>query len=280
MLISWFPALTTTGLLAAALWLGRNLISTRLTKSVEHEFNVKLKDLDAKLKESEARLNADLRAKESEIATLRSGAMTAMASRQIAVDKRRLEAIDQLWAAFNSLNPARYLSMALSTLKFEAVAKRAETDPKMRQFIETIGAGFDMKALDLTSATRARPFVSPVAWATYSAYTAVCMHAVMRWHVLRSGLGVNDFVDNDKIKGLITAALPYLAEYIVEHGSNCYHFVLESLETKLLQDIQEMLAGVESDKASIERAAEILKRSNEVLQQASMNQNTELKQPT
>lgn len=60
MLISWLPALTTTVLLGIALWLGRNLISTRLTKSVEHEFNIKLKDLDAKLKESEARLNAEL----------------------------------------------------------------------------------------------------------------------------------------------------------------------------------------------------------------------------
>lgn len=269
----WLP----TALFAAALWLGRNLISTRLTKSVQHEFDTKLEVLRSQLKESEERLKADLRVKETEIAVLRSGAMSAMASRQIAVDKRRLEAIDQLWTAFNSLNPARYLSIALSTLKFEAVAKKTETDPKMRQFVETLGAGFDPKTLDHASAAKARPFVSQVAWATYSAYTAVCMHAVTRWQVLRFGLGTQDLINNDLIGKLIKAALPHLTDYINEHGPNCYHLVLESLETKLLQDIQAMLAGVESDKASIKQAAEILKCSNEVLQQASVNQSTELK---
>ena len=82
-LVGWLPALTTTGLLAVALWLTRNLILTRLTNSVEHEFNAKLETLRTQLRESEERLKADLRAKEAEITALRSGAMTAMASRQM-----------------------------------------------------------------------------------------------------------------------------------------------------------------------------------------------------
>src|SRR5712691_9429318 len=90
-LLDWFPAVTTSGLLAMALWLGRNLILTRLTKSVEYEFSKKIEAVRTQFREGEERLKADLRAKEVEIAALRSGAMTALASRQIAVDKRRLE---------------------------------------------------------------------------------------------------------------------------------------------------------------------------------------------
>jgi len=39
--------------LAVALWLTRNLILTRLTNSVEHEFNAKLETLRTQLRESE-----------------------------------------------------------------------------------------------------------------------------------------------------------------------------------------------------------------------------------
>lgn len=85
-LIDWLPAITTSSLFAAALWIGRHLILTRLTKSVEYEFGQKIEALRAQLREGEERLKADLRAKEIEIAALRSGAMTALASRQIAVD--------------------------------------------------------------------------------------------------------------------------------------------------------------------------------------------------
>lgn len=57
-LTAWFPPLTTTALFAAALWLGRNIISTRLTKSVEHEFNTKLESVRSQ-RESEERLKAE-----------------------------------------------------------------------------------------------------------------------------------------------------------------------------------------------------------------------------
>lgn len=109
--VVWFGP---TGLLGLALWLGRNLISTRLTKSVEHEFNAKLDKLQAELRASEARLNADLRAKEAEISALRSGALSALASRQISLDKRRLEAAEQIWSAVAALQPACALASTMS----------------------------------------------------------------------------------------------------------------------------------------------------------------------
>ncbi len=121
----WFPALTATALFAAALWLGRNVISTRLTKSVEHEFNTKLESIKAQIRESEERLKAELRSKEAEIAALRSGALTALASRQMALDKRRLEAIDQIWASVIALGPARGIATLMSSVSFEKAAPRS-----------------------------------------------------------------------------------------------------------------------------------------------------------
>lgn len=268
-LTAWFPSLTTTALFAAALWLGRNVISTRLTKSVEHEFNTKLESLRSQMRESEERLKAELRAKETEIAALRSGALTALASRQMAIDKRRLEAIDQLWASVTALGAARGIAALMSSISFEKAAPITERDPKARQAFEIMGTAFDIKSLDLSGASKARPFLSPMVWATFSALQAVVMHAVMRWHILKGGLGAKDFMDNEAISKLIKVALPHYSDYIDKFGPSVYFYALEALDDQLLKEIQQMLSGVEADKASIERAAEIVRQSNAVSAQAA-----------
>jgi len=261
-LLPWFPALTTTGLLAAALWLGRELISTRLTKSVQHEFDKKIESVKAELRASEERFKAQLREKEAEIAALRSGALSVLASRHAALDKRRLEAVDQLWSSFNALAPARGIAANMAVIKFESAAKQAERDPKVRQFFELIGHGFDARAIDLTGAAKARPYVTPMVWAVYSAISAVTMHSIMRLQILKGGLGTTDFADHKAIEKLVVAALPHYSEYLEKHGPSVYYYVLEALDTKLLAELQSMLSGAESDKASVEQAAEIIRQAN------------------
>lgn len=261
-LIPWFPALTTTGLLAVALWLGRELISTRLTNSVQHNFDKKIESIKAHLRASEERFKAQLREKEAQIAALRSGALTVLASRQAALDKRRLEAVDQLWSSFNALAPARAIAANMAVINFESAAKQAERDPKVRQFFEMIGQGFDMKSLDLTGAAKARPFLSPMVWAVYSAIQAVTFHSVMRLQILKGGLGSNDFADHKAIEKLVVAALTHYSEYLEKNGPAVYFYVLEALDAKLLAELQSMLSGAEADTASLQQAAEIIRQAN------------------
>ncbi|WP_431687048.1 hypothetical protein [Hahella sp. NBU794] len=259
--IDWIPALSSTGLLAVVVWLCRNLISNRLTRSVEYEFNQKIE-----------RLRADLRAKENEIETLRSGALSALASRQIAVDKRRLEAVDQLWTATMALNPARAISNWLSVLNFESAAKAAENDPNVRRLFEMFGSNFDPNSLNAVEAQKARPFVSPMAWATYSALLTVSVHAIMRWQVLKGGLGKDDFANTESINKLLKTVLPRQEAYIDKYGPEGYHYLLEEIEKKLLSELQSMLSGTSADKENVERAAEIVKLSNVLLSQAGSAQ--------
>ncbi|MGD9584121.1 MAG: hypothetical protein AB7V26_10725 [Lysobacterales bacterium] len=266
----WLPALTTTGLLAAALWLGRELISTRLTKGVQHEFDKKIELVRTELRASEERFKAQLREKEAEIAALRSGALSVLASRHAALDKRRLEAVDQLWSAFNALAPARAIAANMAFIKFESAASMAERDPNIRQIFEMIGGGFDAKSLDLSEAAKARPFVNPMVWAVYSAIHAVTMHSVMRWQVLKGGLGTSDFTDHKAIEKLVVAALPRCSEYIEKNGASAYYYVLDALDSRLLDELQRMLSGAEIDKARLEQAAEIIRQAKAL--QAVTNQ--------
>lgn len=269
-LMEWFPAITTTGLLAAALWLARNLISTRLTRSVEHEFNRKLESLRSEHRQREDLLRAELQARATEIEALRTGALSNMSGRQAAADKRRLEAIDQLWSGVLALGPARMLASYLSVLNIRAMGERVQRDEKARQFVEMFGAGFDPKSIDYSTGAKARPFVSPMAWAIYSALQAVTGIAIIQWHALKSGLEPTKLVDEDRAKALITAALPHYKDFLDKFGAQGFYHTIEPLESQLLVEFQRMLSGTEDDKASVERAAEILKHAN-ALKQAAEN---------
>lgn len=260
--LNWLPAISTSGLLGLALWLAREVISTRLKWSVQHEFDGKIESVRSDFRAAEERLKAQLREKETEISALRSGTLSALASRQASLDRRRLEAMDQLWAAFNSLGSARALAASLSVLNIEAIAKVTERDPQVRQFVETIGTGFDQTKIDYESANKARLFVSPMAWAVFAAYRAITSHSIIRWHALKNGLGSKDFANREAIEKTIVAALPQYKGYLEKNGPDAYYHLLEELEAKLLSELQSMMSSNDADKASLAQAAEIIKQAN------------------
>jgi hypothetical protein len=265
----WIPTLSSTVGLAVVGWLFRNWILERLTKSIGYEFDKKIELLKSDLRLSEERLRSTLRSNEADIAALRLGAMAALSSRQIAVDKRRLDAIDQLWESVISLNKARGVSLMMSNLKFEAVAEAAERDQNVRDFLGVIGSGFDItKDLNQVNATKARPFVSPMAWAIYSAILAIVAIGAMRWHVAHGGLGAKDFTDQAAVGKMIKAAMPEYSTYIDQQGTSNVHFLVEKLEEKLLVEFRVMMSGAEADRSSVTQAAEILKYSAEVAKSA------------
>ena len=263
-LTPWIPSLTTTSLLGIALWLGRYVIKTRLTNAVTHEFNTKLEAMRSEFRQREELLKGDLRSKEADIAALRAGVMNAMASRQIAIDKRRLDAIDQLWAAVTALAPAKVVSSFMAAFNFEATAEEAARNLKFRQLFEAIGTTFDLRGLDLSGAAKARPFVSGMAWALYSGYSAICGVGLVKLQILKSGVEGKDLLRTDVIARLVKTALPHRSASIDQHGDAAYYGLLDELEERLLEEFRKMLAGEETDKAGLERAAEILKLSTEL----------------
>lgn len=262
----WLPSLTTAGLFSAVAWLFRKWIGERLAKSIQHEFDHKIEKVRTEFRVSEEVLKARLREREGEISALRSGALSVLASRRATLDNRRLEAVDQIWSAFRALAPARFLATNLGAINFETTAELAERDPKVRQFFETLGGGFDMSKLDIGAAEKARPYVTPMVWAVYSAIVAVTTHVTMRWIILKGGLGKRDFVDFSAIRALVVKVLPNYDAYLNEHGPAVYQHILQALEDRLLEELRSMMNGFEADRASLEQAAEILKASNEIQQ--------------
>lgn len=186
--MDWIPALSTTALLALVLWLLRNLVITRLTNSVSHEYDKKIENLKTALRESEEAFKSELKAKESQIDALRSGALSGVVTKQTALYQRQILAVEQIWGAIISLAGAKGISKMMAVIKFDVAATEAANNPRFREMFAKMGGAFDMEKLRTNEASKSRPFISALAWAYYSAYEAIIVHAVIKWKTLEFGL--------------------------------------------------------------------------------------------
>ena len=259
--INWIPSVSTTSLLALVLYLARNLLEVRLKNSVKHDYDRKIELLKTDLRNSEESFKAELKVKESQIDALRSGALSGLVNRQAALYERRLEAVNQLWGAITSLQSAKTISLKMSAINFETAEKISADDPRVREMFEVLAKGFDANSMDTKEASLARPFISPLAWALFSAYASIISYAVLKIMLLQKGLGKN-LINVEAIMELVKVALPHQKNYIEEHGPDALHYLLEDLENKILSELEKILNGEESDKESVKQAALILKETN------------------
>ena len=257
----WVPALTTSSLLAVALWLGKSLISTRLKRSIEFEFNAKLENLRNELKNREQELKA-----------LRDHLLLGAASSRQLIDKRRLDAVDALWGCVIDQGSSKMIAAGMAAINIEEASKIVQKNESSRQVFEVLGTGFDPKKINQIPAYKAKPYVSAMTWALYRAHASIISHAVLHWQALKLGMDSTTLVKDDAVRALIEKAAPEYKDYLAQYGSSAFFYLLEPLEDKLIIEIQRMLEGKEEDQASIRRAAEIVKASND-LQKSDITSN-------
>jgi hypothetical protein len=252
--MDWIPAISTTSVLGVTIWLGRDILIQRLRGSIQHEFNGKLE-----------KLRADMRDKESQIEALRSGALSGVQYRQAALYDRKLKATEDIWNAVVSMAVAKNVSAFIATIKFDEAAKEAAQNEQIREAFKAMGDAFDLKALDLSGASKSRPYVSKLAWAYYSAYQSIVMRAVLQMEMLKAGIDI-DLSKKEEVLNLIKVALPHHEGYIEKYGLGASHYLLEELELKILAQIENTLKGVENDQESLEKAARILREADSLME--------------
>lgn len=264
----WIPAASTTGLFAAALWLARSLVAERLRASIKSEFEQELEDLRSDLRVKEEVFKAELRMSEVNITQLQSGALSGLVSRQLARDERRIKAIEEVWSAVIQLQGAKALVATVSALKFEPAVTAAASNPEMQEMFKGLTGGFVPDILNTSAASKARPFISAIAWAYFEAYTAIIGVAVLKMKMLENGLDQPDLIKEDRLKSLVAAALPFYVKYFEEYKEGAYPHLLEQLEEKLLIEMQAMLDGAETDQETLKQAANIMKEAKGLAESA------------
>ena len=204
LILKWLPTLITI-LIWVAIFFARNLIIARIKASVEHNFNAKLEGL-----------KSELRSKENEISSLRDAVLTGRNQRQVIVDKRKIEAVDNLWKGVVDLQRFKAHSNAMASINLEYAESEAARDPKVRKFFESINQlAPKIETLKPSAAINERPFISNTVWAYFSALQTILFGSFIRAKMLE--LGVQDaskLMNKEYEKKILKAALPHQKEFI------------------------------------------------------------------
>jgi DNA-binding protein Fis len=248
-----------------ALLIAKKWILARVEKGVEHRFNTELEGIRSDLRKNEERFKSDLAAKESEISIIRTTVLGGSANRQALVDKRRVEAVERVWAAVIDLAPYKNVAASMAVFKIGPSSKRAANDPKIREMFKVLGSDAPHDGLKKIDASKEQPFVSPLAWAYFAAYRTVIASSFMQLKALELGIdAVDEMLDKDHIRKVLKAALPNYSGFIDGHEPNTYYHLLEDIENRLLNELKEMLQGNDVDMAGITKASEIMSAVKEL----------------
>jgi hypothetical protein len=253
----------------AALLVAQFVFTKWVERGIQYRFDGKIENLRAELRANEERFKSDLRAKEAEISALREGALSGRANRQALLDKRRLEAVEKIWAAVIGLGPAKGVSASMSIIKYDAVAKGISKDPNLRQLIEAILPTTD--GFPKNIAMNEQPFVSQLAWAYFFAYIVLIRVAYLQAEALRAGIEEPlKLLDLEKLKDVLKAALPHKSQLIATGQLAAFHDLLNELEDKLLVELKKMLEGRDLDEAAVVQAKHIVDASKKLSEGAEV----------
>jgi hypothetical protein len=263
-LADWIPAVSVPAVLGLVAYLARTLILTRLKGAVTHEYDAKLASLKSDLEAKQTALKAELHAKQAQLDTFRNAVLSGVASRQAAVDKRRLEAVDQLWEAVRLLGFLKGAATFIATVHFEKLLAEAERNPKAKEFAKPFEVPLDkMTELGVVS-HKARPYLSGLAWAYFSAYQAILLFAVAQMNLLKYGLNEPKLLRPEHVVTLANAALPGYEEYLAKNGTNGAYYLLDELERKLLDELTRSLKEGAGDAENVGQVAAILTAVDDV----------------
>jgi hypothetical protein len=234
-----------------------------LRASVQNEFDGKIENL-----------RSALRSREAEIITIRESLLKATSTHQQAIDTRKLQAVDAVWRGMLALRRAGAGTAAmLSPLKVEAVAKKLH-DKNMQAFISAVFTNTPSidalsKDPDLQAAEWARPFLAPMVWAIFLAYYVVVAYVVAQATTLKLGEDPGEFFESERIPELVNLALQGSKYPGMQSFSNVVlPNVLQSLESRLLEELRLFVSGTDTDEASAERARKAIALATDIANEA------------
>ena len=269
-LLEWIPTIIST-LAAIGIFVSRTWLQSTIERSVQHTFDQKIENVRTDLRLSEERVKSEIRLKEAEISALRDGVLSGRGQRQALLDRRRLDAVERIWTRVSTgLTAYKAIASMASILDSDTTTKRSLNEPNIRKAVELMISHIPEDDATKSNMSAERIFVSPLAWAHFSAYQLILYMAYHRAKLWT--LGISDptkLLNLGALRAALRAALPHQSEYIDGQPISSYDYLLDELEECILKELRSILKGREYDQAEIARAGEIMAEVNRM--QASID---------
>lgn len=263
--LEWAPTITSV-LILLIIFAGKTWIKNNIEQSVRHNFDQKIEEFRTDLRRNEEKFKSELRSKEASIAALRDGVLNGVGHRQSIIESRRLEAVERVWTRVSlGLVPYKTVANTIARLNLDAATKLAATDEKMRNFFRIITSTIPEDDAKNNSMAQEEIFLSPLAWAYFSAYQTTLLLAYGRAKFAALGFSPpSEAFTSNALKATLKAALPHQSAYIEQNSLSSYHHLLDELEACIRGQLRLMLDGQEFDQVAVERAAKIMEEVTKV----------------
>ena len=120
----------------------------------------------------------------------------------------------------------------MSVVKFDAIAELTPTNAGARQMFEAMLAHIPEDDGKVNNVNPERIFVSPLAWAYFSAYQTMMYTSYASAKVLAMGIETPTryLIFKSQVQEVLKAALPHHAEYIDQHPVSACYYLADELE--------------------------------------------------
>jgi hypothetical protein len=256
---AFLTALMSAGILGILSLIAGIVFKPTYEKFVQHRFDRSLEQFKSERREAEEKLRSQLSKQQVELDALRAGALSGMATRNTMLDKRRIEAVEKLWAAVIDLRPFSTGTAALKKVdlvKMLQAAGKPETQKAAAALLQTLGLK-DVKSIPY-SIDKERLFVPPLLWAKFEAYRTLIFVPFLVLNAAQFGLG-EELLDLNAIADVAKKAMPRAADVLNEVGIRAVPVIAELLHDELLSSIADILDSPMSDARTVEQAQSILK---------------------
>lgn len=243
----------------------KKVIETAITSA----FDEKLEKVKSDFRREEEKLSAELRARTAEIEALRSGALVNFTARQAELGRRRLLAVERVWAEVIELGKYKHLSLSVQSLNvdaiFESTSKNAVDRQKMSEFAAILlGDLADPKTQPYeATANKERPFVPELTFALFMSYRQILLWPYILLQTLRVQ-GDGKLLKTEGLLEVARKALPHQGHFLDEHGVYALPFLVDELETAVLTSLRVALEQKDSDDAAVAQAKAIVEAVNKL----------------
>ncbi len=253
---TWGPAIVSSGVVTIAGLAGGYFLKALVEKGVQHGFDRQIEQL-----------KSQIRSKEEDIKSLRTGALANMATHHEELDRRRIKAVENLWAATVFERRFEMITSFMAILSVPAIEKAFEAqEDEMKLFLNTIWEASSVEKLlqeQRPLADSERLFVPPKAWMAYEALRLISSRAVATVGLLRAGLKSDVLNKSDDANTIIKSVLPHQSEYLIKYPDAGPYYLKKQLEEVIFVELTTVFSSSESYKKAVEDASGILKHVSE-----------------
>jgi hypothetical protein len=212
-------------------------------------------------------LKGDIKSRDEQIASVRSIALSGLATRTEVLTKRRLQAVEVIWASILEYKRYRPLVEMTRAIKMkeamEGAATQTSDGERVRTFAKTLVEMNKIGSLKFEARPdREQIYVSPDVWARFSVYRSVMTLPVTKIFAMQQGVR-SDFIKSQKpLLAAAKSVLPHMSEFIDEHGEEGLSYLHDLFEEEVLKAIVAGFSDAQPDANSVKQAVSIIQNVN------------------